>query len=83
MRSQHHGSPFLDQVRNAIRVRHYTIRTAEAYLVWIKRLNLFHRKRHPRDMVEPEVSAFPTYLAGAGRVAAAKQNQPLNALVFR
>ena len=75
-------SPFLDEVRNAIRVRHYSIRTEEAYLGCIRRFILFHGKRHPRDMGEAEVGAFLTALAVRGRVAAATPNQALNALVF-
>lgn len=82
MSSQRGGSPFLAQVRNAIRVRHYSIRTEEAYLGWIRRFILFQGKRHPRDMGEAEVGTFLTHLAVEGRVAAATQNQALNALVF-
>ncbi len=79
---QSSGSPFLDQVRDAIRVRHYSIGTEEAYLGWIKRFILFHGKRHPREMGEAEVGALLTDLAVNGRVSAATQNQALNALVF-
>ncbi|MDZ7749606.1 MAG: integron integrase [Halofilum sp. (in: g-proteobacteria)] len=75
-------SPFMDEVRAAIRVRHYSIRTEHAYLDWIRRFILFHGKRHPRDMGEPEVAAFLTHLAVERRVAPATQNQALNALVF-
>ena len=75
-------SPFLEQVRDAIRVRHYSIRTEQAYLDWAKRYILFHQKRHPRDMGEAEVSAFLTHLAVNRNVAASTQNQALNALVF-
>src|SRR5512134_3884775 len=75
-------SPFLRSVREAIRVRHYSIRTEEAYVHWVKRFVLFHGKRHPAQMGEPEVSAFLSHLAVEGRVAAATQNQALNALVF-
>lgn len=82
MSNEERRSPFLEQVRNAIRVRHYSIRTEEAYLGWVKRFILFHGKRHPRDMGEAEVGAFLTHLAVQGRVAAATQNQALNALVF-
>ena len=82
MSNEQRRSPFLEQVRNAIRVRHYSIRTEEAYLGWVKRFILFHGKRHPRDMGEAEVGAFLTHLAVQGRVAAATQNQALNALVF-
>jgi integron integrase len=75
-------SPFLRSLRNAIRVRHYSIRTEEAYVQWVKRFILFHGKRHPAQMGEAEVCAFLTHLAVDGQVAAATQNQALNALVF-
>lgn len=75
-------SPFLNQVREAIRVRHYSIRTEHAYLDWVKRFILFHRKRHPADMGETEVAMFLTYLAVHRNVAASTQNQALNALAF-
>jgi integron integrase len=75
-------SPFLRSVREAIRVRHYSIRTEEAYVQWVKRFILFHGKRHPAQMGEAEVCAFLTHLAVEGQVAAATQNQALNALVF-
>lgn len=63
MRSRHRGSPFLDQIRNAIPVSHYSMRTEEGYLGWIKRFILFHGEHHPRDMAEPEVTAFLRHLA--------------------
>jgi site-specific recombinase XerD len=63
-------------------VRHYSIRTEEAYVHWVKRYILFHGKRHPSQMGEAEVCAFLTHLAVDGQVAAATQNQALNALVF-
>ena len=63
-------------------MRHYSIRTEDAYLGWIKRFILFHRKRHPKEMGVAEVSEFLTHLAVAGNVAASTQNQALNALVF-
>ena len=75
-------SPFLDQVRDAIRVRHYSIRTEQAYLTWIRRFILFHKKRHPREMGAEEVRTFLTYLAVDRNVSPATQNQALNALVF-
>ncbi len=75
-------SPFLQEIRDAIRVRNYSIRTEEAYVQWAKRFILFHNKRHPREMGEPEVIAFLTYLAVKRKVAASTQNQALNALVF-
>jgi site-specific recombinase XerD len=76
------ASLFLTQVRHSIRVRHLSIRTEQAYVHWIKRFIIFHKKRHPAQMAEPEVVAFLTHLAVAGNVAAATQNQALNALLF-
>lgn len=72
----------LDQVRDRLRVKHYSIRTETQYLQWIKRFILFHDKRHPREMGAVEVEAFLTHLAVAGRVAASTQNQALSALLF-
>jgi len=72
----------LDQVREIIRVKHYSIRTEEAYVQWIKRFIFFHGKRHPREMGAREIEAFLTDLAVRGKVAASTQNQALNALVF-
>ncbi len=76
------SSPFLDQVRGAIRVRHYSIRTEHAYISWIKQFIHFHGKRHPAELGDTEVCVFLTYLAQQRHVAAATQNQALNALVF-
>ena len=75
-------SPLLRRVREAIRVRHFSIRTEEAYVHWTKRFILFHGRRHPAEMGEPEVAGFLTHLAVEGQVASATQNQALNALVF-
>jgi len=72
----------LDQVRDAIRVKHYSIRTEEAYVQWIKRFILFHAKRHPNEMGVPEIEAFLTHLAVQENVAASTQNQALSALLF-
>ncbi|MDH4134610.1 MAG: integron integrase [Gammaproteobacteria bacterium] len=76
------SSPLLDQVRDAIRVRHYSLRTEASYLQWIRRFILFHNKRHPRDLGEQEVAAFLTYLAAEKNVAASTQNQALAAILF-
>ena len=65
----------LDRVREAIRARHYSLRTEEAYVGWIRRFILFHRKRHPAEMGEPEINQFLTHLAVADNVAASTQNQ--------
>src|SRR5256885_3818690 len=72
----------LDQVRQLMRLRHYSLRTEEAYVSWIRRYILFNGKRHPRELDEKHVSQFLTDLAINGRVAAATQNQALNALLF-
>ena len=72
----------LDRVRDKIRLKHYSIRTEQAYLGWIKRYILFHNKRHPETMGKTEIEAFLTHLAVHGKVASSTQNQALNALVF-
>ena len=72
----------LDQVRDRIRVKHYSIRTEKLYVQWIKRFILFHGKRHPQEMGAAEVEAFLTHLAVAGMVSASTQNQALSALLF-
>src|SRR6185503_15058881 len=72
----------LDRLRHACRVRHYSIRTEDAYHDWAARFIRFHRLRHPLDMGEPEVNAFLTHLAVERRVSASTQNQALCALVF-
>ncbi|MCF6157079.1 MAG: integron integrase [wastewater metagenome] len=72
----------LDQVRDVIRKKHYSIRTEQAYVDWIRRYILFHKKRHPKDMGEKEISQYISFLATAKNVAASTQNQALNALVF-
>lgn len=82
MKKGEEASPFLRQLREAIRVRHLSIRTEEAYVQWAKRFIVFHGKRHPAEMAEPEVAEFLTHLAVEGEVASATQNQALNALVF-
>ncbi len=72
----------MDAARAAIRLRHYSRRTEEAYVGWIRRYIVFHRKRHPREMRSPEVAAFLSHLAERGGVAASTQNQALCALLF-
>jgi integron integrase len=72
----------LDQVRQQIRLRHFSLRTEEAYVHWIRRFILFHDRRHPQAMGGPEVSAFLTSLAVDRNVAANTQNQALSALLF-
>jgi len=72
----------LDQVRDAIRTRHYSYRTEEAYVGWIRRFILFHHKRHPAEMGKAEIEQFLTALAVKRHVAASTQNQALAALLF-
>src|SRR3954468_7947929 len=72
----------LDQVREVLRGKHYSIHTEDAYVGWIKRFIFFHGERHPREVGAPEVQAFLSDLAVRGEVAASTQNQALNALVF-
>ena len=77
-----HAPKLLDQVRGKIRLKHYSIRTEQAYVDWIKRFILHFDKRHPRELGAAEVEAFLTHLAVAGNVAAATQNQAKCALLF-
>ncbi len=72
----------LDQVREKIRLKHYSIRTEQAYTDWIRRYILYHQKRHPQEMGKPEVEQFLTYLAVERNVAASTQNQALSAILF-
>lgn len=78
------GKPkkLLDQVRDVMRLKHYSLRTERCYCDWIKRFIRFHGMRHPREMAETEVTAFLTHLAREGQVAASTQNQALSALLF-
>ncbi len=72
----------LDRLRAAIRVRHYSIRTEEAYVDWARRYVLFHGKRHPKEMGPAELTAFLTHLATERGVSASTQNQAKSALLF-
>lgn len=72
----------LDQVRGKIRLKHYSIRTEQAYVDWIKRFILHNGKKHPNELGAEEVEAFLTHLAVQGRVAASTQNQAKSALLF-
>jgi site-specific recombinase XerD len=78
-----HSPPkLLDQVRQAIRLKHYSYRTEQTYVAWIRRYILFHDKRHPKEMGIEEVQAFLSHLAVVENVAASTQNQALSALLF-
>ena len=72
----------LDEVRERLRARHYSLRTETIYLGWIKRFIIANGKRHPREMGAAEVEAFLTGLAVQGKVAASTQNQALSGLLF-
>ncbi|MBZ0168229.1 MAG: integron integrase [Kofleriaceae bacterium] len=79
------GAPkprLLDQVRQAIRTRHLSPKTEEAYVGWIKRFIFFHNKRHPAEMGEQDIARFLTNLASESHVSASTQNQALNAILF-
>lgn len=72
----------LEQVKNQLRLRHYSRRTETAYVNWIKRYILFHGKKHPRDMGHSQVEEYLSHLAVERKVAASTQNQALSALLF-
>ena len=72
----------LDQVREKIRLKHYSIRTEQAYVDWVRRFVLFHGKKHPDTLGAEAIEAFLTDLAVNGNVAASTQNQALSALLF-
>ena len=72
----------LDQVRDAVRVRHYSPETEGAYVYWIRQYIFFHNKQHPVNLSEQHIGQFLTHLAVDKKYAAAKQSQALNALVF-
>ena len=83
MSGLHQSQPsLLDRVRHHLRLKHYSIRTEEAYVHTIKRFILFHRKRHPAEMGVDEIRQYLSHLATQGQVAASTQNQALSALLF-
>ena len=75
-------SVLLNQLRNTISAKHYSIRTEQAYVNWVNRFIRFHHKKHPELMGEPEITAFLNYLAVNRKVAASTQNQALSAILF-
>ena len=77
-----HKPRLLDQVREAIRLRHYSYRTEQQYVGWIRRYILFHGKRHPSELCGDHVEAFLSHLALSRQVASATQAQALSALLF-
>ncbi len=72
----------LDQVRQAVRMRHYSHKTEEAYIGWIRRFLVFHHHRHPAEIAEQEIGQYLSRLATHSRVSASTQNQALNAVLF-
>ena len=72
----------LDQVRERIRYLHYSIRTEEAYVHWVRAFIRWHGLRHPRDLGAPEVVAFLTYISAERHVSSSTHNQALSALLF-
>ena len=80
--SDRHKPKLLDQVRDVIRRKHYSVRTEQAYIDWIKRFIIYHNKRHPVEMAGEDVARFLTHLARDLNVAASTQNQALSALLF-
>ena len=77
-----HNPRLVDQVREAIRVRHYSYSTEKQYVAWILQYIRFHDRKHPRDLGGPEVERFLTHLATKRHVAAATQAQALAAILF-
>jgi len=82
VRRDRHKPKLLDQLREAIRSRHYSRRTETSYCNWVKRYIYFHDVCHPAEMAEPEINAFLTHLAVKEKVSASTQNQALSALLF-
>jgi integrase len=82
IRMRQRPKKLLDQVRDAIRLKHYAYSTEKTYVYWAKRFVLYHSKRHPLETGEKEISEFLTYLAVEENVAASTQNQALSALLF-
>ena len=72
----------MDRIRNTLRLGHYSRRTENAYLQWIRRFILFHNKQHPEQMAEAEITKFLTFLAVEKKVSASTQNQALAAILF-
>lgn len=77
-----HSPRLLDQIRTEIRIRHYSIRTEQAYVHWVAAFIRFHAMRHPSEMGAREVSGFLSYLATERDVAASTQQQALSAFLF-
>jgi len=72
----------MERMTLALRARHYSLRTEQAYAHWVRRFVFFHNLRHPATMAEPEINAFLTHLAVDGKVSSSTQNQALSAILF-
>ncbi len=72
----------LEQMQVVIRTKHYSLRTEESYLQWVRRFILFHHKRHPREMGASDVEAYLSHLAVKRNVSSGTQNQALSAILF-
>ncbi len=77
-----HKPKLLEQVRTELRVNHYSKKTEEAYLGWIKRFILFHNKRHPNEMGKEEIQKFINHLSVEQNVSSSTQNQALQAILY-
>lgn len=82
MENQPDKPKLLDQIRDRIRLKHYSLRTEGVYVDWAKRFILYHNKRHPQEMGKQEIEDFLTYLARDRQVSASTQNQARAALLF-
>jgi integron integrase len=76
------GKKLLEQYSEALRNRHYSLRTEKTYIAWVRDYILYHGKRHPREMGVPEINTFITHLANQKNVAASTQNQAISAILF-
>ena len=76
------GKKLLDQYSEALRNRHYSLRTEKTYISWVRQYILYHHKRHPREMGVAEINDFITYLVNQKAVSASTQNQAISAILF-
>ena len=82
MTSNQPPKKLLDQYRDALRVKHYSPRTEETYIEWVKNFIYFHNKRHPKEMDVPEIGQYITYLASEQKISASSQNQAFSSILF-
>jgi integrase len=76
------GKKLLDQYRESLRSRHYSLRTEGTYISWVRQYIFFHHKRHPREMGVGEINDFISYLANQKNISASTQNQAISAILF-